>query len=227
MPRKPIIRTKLYPYHVVARSHNKKWFKLSIDEMWEIYSEILKDICREEGAKVISFVLMNNHFHLMLWTPRENIDKVMYWLMKRSTLEVQKRTGDINSIYGGRYKSSLLTKVQYQYNCYKYILRNPVAAGICERVQDYQFSTFHYTYFNRHLSFQVFDQSLPNLFGSTRALESWLNRGYTDKEARSIKAGLSKNEFNYAKCDRSRKYIIPSVTLGPSYAKHPEKYPGT
>ncbi|POB12642.1 transposase [Halobacteriovorax sp. DA5] len=227
MPRKPTIRTKLYPYHVVARSHNKKWFNLPIYVMWEIYNEILKDLCREEGAKVIAFVLMNNHFHLMLWTPRENIDKVMYWLMKRSTHEVQKRTGDINSIYGGRYKSSLLTKVQYQYNCYKYILRNPVVAGLSSLVQDYPFSTFHYIYFNKTLSFEIFDESLPNLFGTTYALESWLNKGYTDKEARSIKAGLSKNEFEYAKCDSSRKFIIPSMNTYSRDAMHPEKYPGT
>ncbi|WP_419173297.1 transposase [Halobacteriovorax sp.] len=224
MPRKPTIRTNLYPYHVVARCHNKEWFKLPIETMWKIYTEIIRDVCREEGAKVISFVLMNNHFHLMVWTPRENIDRVMYWIMKRSTQEVQKRTGIINSIYGGRYKSSLLTKVQYQYNCYKYILRNPVVAGLCDLVQDYPYSTYHYSFFNQSLPFELLDKSLPNLFGSTRALESWLNKSYTDKEARSIKTGLSRNKFEFAKCNNSRKQVIPNLSLG---TMHPEKYPGT
>jgi putative transposase len=56
-----------------------------------------------------SFFLMNNHFHLLVLTPEEDIDGIMYFFMKEVTLEIQKCSGRINKIFGGRYKVSMIS----------------------------------------------------------------------------------------------------------------------
>ncbi|WP_120404312.1 transposase [Halobacteriovorax sp. BALOs_7] len=91
MGRRKTLRSNKYPYHVVARSHNKTWFPLPIKEMWLIYLSALEKVVKDYKVKIYAFTLMNNHFHLTLETSMANIDEVMYWVMKISTLEVQKR----------------------------------------------------------------------------------------------------------------------------------------
>ncbi|AYF43755.1 hypothetical protein BALOs_0745 [Halobacteriovorax sp. BALOs_7] len=64
---------------------------MPIKEMWLIYLSALEKVVKDYKVKIYAFTLMNNHFHLTLETSMANIDEVMYWVMKISTLEVQKR----------------------------------------------------------------------------------------------------------------------------------------
>jgi putative transposase len=41
MPRKKLIYTDQFPYHVTARSNNKEWFYLPISEVWNIFTSKL------------------------------------------------------------------------------------------------------------------------------------------------------------------------------------------
>lgn len=104
MPRKPIERSKENYYHITARSNNKEFVYLPIINVWDIMTEKLAKLQNLHQIKIAAFVLMNNHFHLLLLTPNEDIDKIMYVFMKEVTLEIQKCTERINRIFGGRYK---------------------------------------------------------------------------------------------------------------------------
>lgn len=126
MPRKPIERSNSNYYHVTARSNNREYFFLPVLNVWDIMTRKLGDLQRQFGIKVAAFVLMNNHFHLLILTPNEDIDRVMYFFMKDVTLEIQKYTGRINKIFGGRYKGSMIHNYGHLVNVYKYILRNPI-----------------------------------------------------------------------------------------------------
>jgi putative transposase len=203
MPRKPIIRSKEHYYHITARSNNKENFFLPIKELWDIFTILLGQLQKEYEIKISAFVLMNNHFHLLILTPNEDIDRVMYFLMKKSTLKIQKQTGRINKIYGGRYKGSIIENHRYLLNVYKYIYRNPIAAGICEKAEDYEFSTLFNVLNRRQLPFDV----EPIIEGAE--LE-WINQSFKEKEAQSIQFGLKRTIFEYKKERISRKEIFPS-----------------
>ncbi len=62
---------------------------------------------------------MNNHFHLLVLTPHEDIDRIMYFFMKEVAIDIQKCTGRINKIFGGRYKGSMINSYSYLVNVYK------------------------------------------------------------------------------------------------------------
>ncbi len=66
MGRRKILRSNKYPYHVVARSHNKTWFPLPIKEMWIIYLNALEKVVKDYKVKIYAFTLMKKHFHLTL-----------------------------------------------------------------------------------------------------------------------------------------------------------------
>lgn len=203
MARKPIIRSCEHFYHITARSNNKENFYLPLNKVWQIFIRKLNELQIEFNVQIGGFVLMNNHFHLLIMSPEEDIDRIMYFLMKDSTLRIQKQSGRINRIFGGRYKGSIIENHQYLLNVYKYVYRNPVAAGICEKAESYEYSSLHYLIYKKNLPFKLYEILLtPGL--------NWINQSFKDEEARSIKWGLSRTKFQFQKDPISRKEILPS-----------------
>jgi putative transposase len=73
MPRKPIQRSNENYYYITARSNNREFFFLPTPNVWEIMSKRLAELQREFQIKIAAFVLINNHFHLLVLTPTEEI----------------------------------------------------------------------------------------------------------------------------------------------------------
>lgn len=210
MPRKPIIRSNNHYYHLTGRANNKEHFYLSTEDVWAIMLKKLKLLQKEYNLKISAFVLMGNHFHLLALTPNEPIDRIMYFFMKGVTSEMQKRTGRINKIFGGRYKGCLIDDPKYLLNVYKYIYRNPVAAGITERAEQYPFSTFFFQDQCGLLPITL-DKIMPMNIEVSRQVElDWVNSTFDDKEAESVKFGLSKTKFHYKKATRID-YHVPEI----------------
>lgn len=208
MPRKPIERSRTNYYHITARSNNREFFFLPILNVWDIMTRKLGVLQREHGIKVASFVLMNNHFHLLLLTPNEDIDRVMYFFMKEVTLELLKCTGRINKIFGGRYKGSIIQSYGHLVNVYKYILRNPIEVSLSDRAENYPYSTlFPSIQISCAFTFEQFE-NLDEL--------SWINQRFEKHEADSIRCGLSKTIFAYEKDNGTGKPVEPVV-------RHPKK----
>lgn len=207
MPRKPIERSSEHFYHITARSNNKEFFYLPTEQVWQIMTLRLKGLQKQYNIKISAFVLMNNHFHLLVLTPVESIDRIMYFFMKDLTLEIQKHSGRINKVFGGRYRGSMIKNGSYLLNVYKYIYRNPVVAGLSKIAEDYPYSTLFYEYQpNAIRPFQlekVGHQFLMN------ELE-WINQGFESAESQSIKTGLKKTVFQYGIDRKTREPIVPS-----------------
>ena len=89
------------------------------------------------NVKILSFVLMMNHYHLMALFPNNNQSDAMQRFLRDTSLQVQNETGRTNQIWGGRFFRSRLSTYHYLMNCYKYVYQNPKRAGIVERVEDY------------------------------------------------------------------------------------------
>lgn len=149
---------------------------------------------------------MNNHFHLLLLTPEEDIDRVMYFLMKKLTLVIQKKSGRINRIFGGRYKGCLIENERYLMNVYKYIYRNPVAADLCEKSELYPYSTLFYKVQGKRMPLEV-----TNLFDLGCDELEWLNQTFQDREVESVRFGLSKTIFQYKQNRNSRVIVAPEL----------------
>lgn len=219
MPRKPVERSNVNFYHVTARSNNRESFFLPILNTWDIMTKKLAELQSKHGIKIAAFVLMNNHFHLLLLTPKEDIDRIMYFFMKEITIEIQKCTGRINKIFGGRYKGSMIDSYGYLVNVYKYIYRNPVEVGISERAERYPYSTlFSQNQEYARVPFKVDKIFPPHAFDAYEELDElkWINQKFDKHEADSISCGLQKTLFRYESDRATGKPIEPIV-------KHPKK----
>ena len=87
---------------------------------------------------------MTNHVHLML-DPGDDIKSIgllMKRLAGRQTRYVNSREGRTGSLWGGRYKLSIVDTDEYLLQCCRYIDLNPVKAGIARLPDDYQWSGY-------------------------------------------------------------------------------------
>lgn len=203
MPRKHLIRSNNLPYHVTARSNNKEWFTLPMPEMWIIAQDSLREAMSINRVEVISFVLMGNHYHMLLLTPEANLDAFMYEFNKRFALKIKARTGQINRIFGGRYKWCLIQSQHYLVNCYKYVYQNPVRAGMVQNCEDYPFSTLRCLTDNVKFSVPIHDRcGFKDGYGLR-----WLNQKIDCEEEKALKSGLSRSVLVVLKNREKRKVI--------------------
>ena len=141
MPRKKLIRSSHHPYHVTARGNNREVFPLSLAETWQVMVKLLSETSELYGAQIHAFVLMPNHFHLLISTPERDLGAAMHYFMLSISKEMNARSGRSGRIFGARYHWSIIMSDAH-YDCaLKYVYRNPVKAGLAERVEHYPYST--------------------------------------------------------------------------------------
>jgi len=137
MPRAPRVDVGGQVYHVINRANGRQTiFKTSED--YRHFERLLTTAVEEKGMRLLAYVLMPNHWHLILY-PRNDGDlgRFMQWLTLTHTQQYRARTETIGhgQLYQGRYKSFLVDTDQYLLTAIKYVERNPVRAklaGTCE-----------------------------------------------------------------------------------------------
>ncbi|MDD5031089.1 MAG: transposase [Rhodoferax sp.] len=145
MARLPRLTLPGYPHHVVQRGNNRQpIFARNAD-----YQELLDLL--DEQAKAFdvvlhAYVLMSNHFHLLV-TPQsqDGLPKMMQAVGRNYVRSFNHREQRSGTLWEGRYKSTLIQTDRYLLACMAYIDLNPVRAGLVTQPQDYPWSShLHY-----------------------------------------------------------------------------------
>jgi putative transposase len=190
MPRKKLIRTNEYYYHITTRSNHKHWFQLELDQVWEISIRAFKKAMQNCPAEVSQYVLMNNHYHMLIRTPNCDIDRFMFWFNKTFSDELRVRAKMINRMFGSNYNWSLIANNFHLFNIVRYIYQNPLRAGIIANSESYPYSTLFYHHNKIELGFPTFP------FHQLESDLSFLNEQPDDKVNISYKKGLMKTQFS-------------------------------
>ncbi len=206
MPRAKLILQSEFPYNISARCINREWFNIPMDEVWDIFCEVLDETIKKHNLVVHSFILMNNHFHLIASTPDANVDVCMHYFMFWTSRRLTKKGNRINQTYAGRHYKTILQQPSYYLNAYKYNYRNPVSAGICKLVEEYKYSTFQHVLSKVPLKFKLIaDTTFDSDPTGTLA---WLNTEPDAKKLEAVRWGLKHQYFKSKKCRSSRKLIM-------------------
>ena len=223
MPRKKYYACSEFPYHVTARSNNRDWFALPQEEMWEIFGEHLYFAKHAFNLQILNFVLMDNHYHMLLRTPEANLAAAMNFFQSNVSREIGRRAGRINRIFGGPYHWSHIRTYNYYMNAYKYVYRNPVEPRLSHHVETYPYSTLNGLLGFRHLIIPV-EEDLT-LFSDVKGILRWMNEGFPSTELRdAIGRAFRRTEFKLPKRfkdvhvpqggERLRRWGAPSEVQG-------------
>jgi putative transposase len=127
-------------YHVIQRGNNREHiFRKEIDK--QSYLSKLVDLKKQLGFKLFGYVLMDNHYHLLLQTGKEPLQKVIFsqnMFYSRFFNRKYQRTGHL---YGDRYKASLIQDERYLFAVLRYIHWNPVKAGLVKSPEEFAWSS--------------------------------------------------------------------------------------
>lgn len=104
MPRKPRIEYAGAIYHVMCRGDRReKVFRDERDN--EVFLATLGEACGRCGWRVHAYVLMWNHYHMLLETPEANLVAGMQWLQGTYTARFNVRHRESGHLFQGRYKA--------------------------------------------------------------------------------------------------------------------------
>jgi len=132
MPRKPRVEFEGATYHVMCRGNRQmSVFRDGRDN--EIFLDTLEEVCVRCGWRVHAFVLMGNHYHLLIETPEPNLVVGMQWLQGTYTKRFNVRHKEWGHLFQGRYKALLVDAGEYFSTVASYIHLNPA------RIKGYNF----------------------------------------------------------------------------------------
>lgn len=123
-------------YHVMARGNNGQEIFVT-DDGRRLFLDTLSEVCRQTGWLVHAYVMMSNHYHLLIETPEPNLVAGMKWFQgaytQRFNLLFQRR----GHLFQGRYKAIPVASdpqdggQEYFREVSTYIHINPFRAGLC------------------------------------------------------------------------------------------------
>ncbi len=138
------IRYKIYqsdfPYHVYNRSNNKEHL-FDLNVVFPIFIKVLKQTAETHNVKLHHFLLMQNHYHLMISTPLSNLQKFMCTFQTQVSRKINQQMSRINHIFGNRYGATVIKTEIYISRLIQYIYQNPVKAKIASHAMKYSYST--------------------------------------------------------------------------------------
>lgn len=123
-------------YHITARGNERKKIYLSKSD-YEKFLKYLGDTKKKYNIVIHCYVLMSNHYHLIIETPEANLSRAMHYINGSYTTYFNIKRKRSGHLFQGRFKSILVDKDNYLLELSRYIHLNPVRAGIVEKPEDY------------------------------------------------------------------------------------------
>lgn len=157
------------------------------------------------NLEIHAFVLMNNHFHLLLTCPEANLSEAMGWFIEMTSRQINDRSGRINQVFARRFKRCRLTSYFHYMNTYKYIYQNPIRAGLCQLVEEYPYSSLRGLIGLAAMEVEVSDENLlENLEKNLR----WLNMVPSQDHVMAVRRALARSEFELAPVRKRRPHPL-------------------
>ena len=114
------------------------------DKDRRVFLDLLQEISERFDIQIYAYVLMSNHYHLLLKITETNLSKSMQWFGTTYTRRFHMHNQTGGHLFQGRYKAIIVENGAYLLRLSCYIHRNPLRAGIVNRLIDYPWSSYRF-----------------------------------------------------------------------------------
>jgi putative transposase len=128
-------------YHITARGFEKKTIFLDVSDRKK-FLYYLKENLKRYNVLLYAYVLMDNHYHLLIETLMPNLNRFMHDLNTSYSVYYNRRINRVGPLFQGRYKSLLVDKESYLLELSRYIHLNPVRSGYVAKAEKYPWSSY-------------------------------------------------------------------------------------
>ena len=152
MPRRDIRFYAGEYYHIYNRGTNRQniFFER---ENYLFFLRRVRKYLLPHGIVIVAYCLMPTHYHLMVYVKQTSevletseVSEVSTKMMRLSvshTKAINKRYQRIGALFQGPFKAVYVDRNEYLLHLSRYIHLNPVTAGLVERPEDWEFSSYH------------------------------------------------------------------------------------
>ena len=132
-------------YHVLNRAVRREpLFKRDAD--YEAFERVLEEAHDREPIRILSYCLMPNHWHLVVWPRLEHDDQVSEFMRWLTLTHAQRwhahfKTTGTGPIYQGRFKAFPVQDDKHLWTVLRYVERNPVRARLMRLAWRYPWSS--------------------------------------------------------------------------------------
>ena len=131
-------------YHVTARGNERKPI-VRDDADRARFVDTLAAMVAQYGVRCHAWVLMDNHYHLLLETPTPNLSRAVRHLNGVYTQSFNRRHRRVGHLFQGRFKAIVVEKEAYLLELCRYVVLNPVRAGVGKAPRVYPWSSYRAT----------------------------------------------------------------------------------
>ena len=128
-------------YHVTARGNERSKIFFSRKD-YARFKEYLGEAKEKYGFLLNAYVLMTNHYHLIIETPEKNLSRIMHYLNGSYTTYTNIKRKRSGHLFQGRYKAIVVDKDSYLLELSRYLHLNPVRAKMVEKPEEYPYSSY-------------------------------------------------------------------------------------
>ena len=147
---------------------------------------------RRYGWKVHAYCLMSNHYHLLTETPEPNIAAGMQWLNSTYAHRFNEKYERIGHLFQRRYADGIILTDEHLHEVIRYIPLNPVRAGLCERPEDWPWSSCRATLGSERRERFLSVRPTLDRFSSDRDVARTLLREWIEEGQREIRSSNKK-----------------------------------
>ncbi len=131
-------------YHVTARG-NARMPVFENNEDRASFLNLIEEAVKRFNWSCYAYCLMDNHYHLLVETVAGNLSVGMRHSNGVYTQRFNRGHHRVGHLFQGRFKSVMVDRDAYLLELCRYIVLNPVRAGMVERPEDYVWSSYRAT----------------------------------------------------------------------------------
>jgi putative transposase len=131
-------------YHVTARG-NARAAIFHGDDDRRLFLDVTARAVERSRLALHAYCLMDNHYHLVVETPLGNLSAAIHHLNGVYAQTLNQRHGRVGHLFQGRYKAILVERDSHLLELCRYVVLNPVRAGLCSRPEEWPWSSYRAT----------------------------------------------------------------------------------
>lgn len=128
-------------YHVTSRGDRREDIYLDNSDRAN-WLTLFGQVCKRFNWVCHVYCLMNNHYHIVVETVEGNLSRGMRQLNGVYTQTFNRLHNRVGHVYQGRYKAILVEKDSYLLELSRYVVLNPVRAGLVKNVDQWPWSSY-------------------------------------------------------------------------------------
>lgn len=131
-------------YHVTARGNARADIYLD-DGDRRLFLDLLAQAAERYDWLCHAYCLMDNHYHLLIETGRATLGRGMRHLGGVYTQRLNRVHDRVGHVFQGRYKAILVERDAHLLELSRYVVLNPVRAGMVRAAKDWRWSSYRAT----------------------------------------------------------------------------------